>query len=876
MRVGYLLLGDSPFLNTGYANQLRLVAKCLLKEGRQVAFAAAYGFAEAKGEIELEYVSDMCWATVKVYPHDKFPGNLTQATLQKHIEDFRRTKALDEVIVLGLGNTWNYAKVLSQHPYSALWAPVDGHGIEAPALQAYNGIWKTIAMSKFGANQMNEFGILPNEIFPHMVEVEPCSKSFARQKLGLPHDHFIVGYFGDGSPRKCPRENIYAFGAFCRSNPSVKALLYVKTKLNHPQGMELKSIIKEAQANFGEFNVKFVDDHDNLLGLSNKSMGEALSAMDVMLHASQQEGFGIFQIEAQACGVPVISTNFGPMPELNSDLNLCVPSNRDVVNPGGVIVKAPDWEQIVLRLNGLYQEASRDGVAIADRQQECKRFANKYSVSEIWPDVWRTFQEWEEEVAFEQTPVMLEPTDCEHVVLVSTYDVKCGIATYTRMLAEQISGPKTKVSILAESESPFELSIDKIHTHDDETIDVYRCWHRRNPDATAILEVIEEIKPDVLHIQHEWQLFPSTNPVLPNLGMMTCRKVMTIHTPDPPGLERLHAQVSLFVDVFITHWRETSQNIPLYCPYGFPHSAIQTIKHGIRDPKTHPRDDAHYLAKQEIGIPTKVPLFFTFGFTSTAKGTKELLQAAAAASSDDECPHFELIVSAAAHPEWAHDTAIQSYLAECKNIADQYDNIHLIGYLEEDEIDKYANASDYLIFPYRLPMQVNSASGAARRVLGYCKPVIVTDEGRLRDLAGGVHGWKVGQYDTNAMVQAIKSAASMNLHGKHYNDFSRALERLRYEDSWESAGFQHLILYERLCQLHSTFWRRPYNIGKLRWNKPWGQCPEFLSFFEDDLPGRPHYRFEEPAVEMKEAQEIESYKVIINGEEVFNSGGEEE
>jgi len=62
----------------------------------------------------------------------------------------------------------------------------------------------------------------------------------------------------------------------------------------------------------------------------------------------------------------------------------------------------------------------------------------------------------------------------------------------------------------------------------------------------------------------------------------------------------------------------------------------------------------------------------------------------------------------------------------------------------------------------------------------------------------------------------------------------------------------------------------------LRWNKPWGQCPEFLSFFEDDLPGRPLYRFEEPAVEMEKAQEIESYKVIINGEEVFNSGGEEE
>lgn len=866
MRIGYLLLGDSPFLHTGYSSQLKILADCLKSEGRVVAFVAAYGFAEAKGEYD----------GFTVYPHDQLPGRLEQSTLQKHIEDFRRSNALDEVIVLGLGNTWNYAKVLSQHPYCALWAPIDGEGIEAPSLQAFNGIWKTVAMSNHGVEQLAAHGLEADLLAPHMQNIEPCDKAYARQKLGLPHDHFIVGYFGDGSSRKCPRENIYAFGAFCRANPGIKTLLYVKTKLNHPQGMELKSIIKEAQANFGEFKVAFVDNHDNLLGLSNKAMGEALSAMDVMLHASQQEGFGIFQIEAQACGVPVISTNFGPMPELNADLNLCVPSNRDVVMPGGIIVKAPDWEQIAMRLNALYNEQATDGVAIADRWHNCKNFAKGYSIEKVWGDIWANFLGWEEEIMHEQTPVMLEPTECNHVVLLATYDVKCGIATYTRMLAEQLSGPNTKVSILAESESPFELSKEKIHTHDDESIDVYRCWNRRNPDPTALLEVVYEIEPDVLHIQHEWQLFPSTNPVLPNLGMMTCRKVMTIHTPDPPGLERLHSQVSLFIDVFVTHWKETSQNIPLYCPYGFPHSAIQTIKHGIRDPKIHPRDDEHYLAKQEIGIPTKVPLFFTFGFTSTAKGTKELLQAAAAASSDDECPHFELIVSAAAHPEWAHDTAIQSYLAECKDIADQYDNIHLIGYLEEDEIDKYANACDYLIFPYRLPMQVNSASGAARRVLGYCKPVIVTDEGRLRDLAGGVHGWKVGQYDTGAMVQAIKSAASLNLHGKQYEAYSHALEQLRFEDSWESVGFQHRYLYEKLCELYSTFWRRPYNIGKLGWTKQWGTCPEFFSFFEDDEPGYALPRFATPSFEMEEAKEIESYKIIIEGEEVFNSGGEEE
>tara|TARA_B100001094_G_C18168226_1_gene793471 strand:- start:1136 stop:2446 length:1311 start_codon:yes stop_codon:yes gene_type:complete len=436
------------------------------------------------------------------------------------------------------------------------------------------------------------------------------------------------------------------------------------------------------------------------------------------------------------------------------------------------------------------------------------------------------------------------------------------------MLAEELTTMGVKVSILAEAENPYEVSIEKTHAHGDESIDVYRCWHRKNPDPLAALEAVEQIKPDVVHIQHEWQLFPKTNTILDNLGNMDCRKAMTLHTPDPPGLERLLNQVSLFVDCFVTHWKETSQWLPVSCPYGFPHSAIQTIKHGIRDPKVHPRDDEHYLAKQETGIPAKVPLFFTFGFTSTAKGTKELLQAAAAATLDDECPHFELIVSAAVHPEWANDPQIQKYTKELDEIASKHDNIHLLGYLEEEQIDKYANACDYLIFPYRFHLPVNSCSGAARRVLGYCKPVIVTDEGRLRDLAGGVHGWKVGQYDTDAMIKAIKSAASLNLHGKQYNDYSSSLKELCEVDSWNSVTNQHLSLYQNMCSLYSMFWRRPYNIGVLSYppTRPLGTAKEFLSFFETE---------QVTVSEVKEKVEMWENNYTVNVGVVENEGEEE-
>ena len=107
-----------------------------------------------------------------------------------------------------------------------------------------------------------------------------------------------------------------------------------------------------------------------------------------------------------------------------------------------------------------------------------------------------------------------------------------------------------------------------------------------------------------------------------DLGMMTCRKVMTIHRQTHLGWRDCTLKYRYLLMYSLHIGVRTSQNIPLYCPYGFPHSAIQTIKHGIRNPKIHPRDDEHYLAKQEIGIPTKVPLFFTFGFTSTAQRNK--------------------------------------------------------------------------------------------------------------------------------------------------------------------------------------------------------------------------------------------------------------
>jgi glycosyltransferase involved in cell wall biosynthesis len=49
---------------------------------------------------------------------------------------------------------------------------------------------------------------------------------------------------------------------------------------------------------------------------SHNQMAKVYSAMDVLLNPSMGEGFGIPVLEAQACGVPAVVTNFSAMTEV--------------------------------------------------------------------------------------------------------------------------------------------------------------------------------------------------------------------------------------------------------------------------------------------------------------------------------------------------------------------------------------------------------------------------------------------------------------------------------------------------------------------------------------------------------------------------------
>ena len=117
-----------------------------------------------------------------------------------------------------------------------------------------------------------------------------------------------------------------------------------------------------------------------ILGADRSYMRDVLVATDVVLHASRSEGFGVVQIEAQACGTPVIATQHSAMPEV-VEAGWLVGGQPDYTYQESWMA-IPDVEEIVWALGEAYTSAA----AQADRAVE---FAKQYEADVVFKKYWK-------------------------------------------------------------------------------------------------------------------------------------------------------------------------------------------------------------------------------------------------------------------------------------------------------------------------------------------------------------------------------------------------------------------------------------------------------------------------------------------------------
>lgn len=223
-------------------------------------------------------------------------------------------------LVATLMDVWVLDPMVWRQLNTACWVPVD----HQPAPEPIVGFFREsaavpIAMSRFGEEQLQDAGLDPLYC-PHAVDssvYRPHPKDEAREITGMPADSFIVGMVAanKGNPsRKCFSEAFQAFKAFRASHPD--AYLYLHTEatgrfdgVNLPELADAVGIPRDA--------VLFCDQYRAVhFPFPPERMAQVYSSLDVLLMASAGEGFGIPAIEAQACGVPVIASDFSAQPEL--------------------------------------------------------------------------------------------------------------------------------------------------------------------------------------------------------------------------------------------------------------------------------------------------------------------------------------------------------------------------------------------------------------------------------------------------------------------------------------------------------------------------------------------------------------------------------
>lgn len=297
-----LWVSNAAWTKTGYGRATHAVTQQLLRAGHEVEVLAYWGL--QGGQIEADGVLHHPPSSTDMWSNDVIPAY------------FEMTKA---DIVLIHRDIWVNAPNLGANIPLACWFPIDqtplGVNSEAPLADTR---WP-ITMSRFGQRVAKKAGFAVDYI-PHSFDPTVYYEGRAYEerlgRLNVPQDAFLITIVAanKGFPsRKAWPEQLEACASFMRRHDD--AWLYLHTNVTASQGGPNLNRLLELY-NAPMERVALLHPFMDIFGLEDEDMGVLYRMSDVLLNASLAEGFGIPILEAQACGTPVITTNFSSMPEI--------------------------------------------------------------------------------------------------------------------------------------------------------------------------------------------------------------------------------------------------------------------------------------------------------------------------------------------------------------------------------------------------------------------------------------------------------------------------------------------------------------------------------------------------------------------------------
>lgn len=299
-RLRILINANAIWSSSGYATQTEQITRKLKEYGYPVACVNFYG--QEGGIVDIN--------GVRQYP--KMGDAWGSDAMIHHGNDWKAD------VTFTLQDSWTLD--MNNMRFVRRWIPILPIDHDPPNPNIMERMWlpyRIVSYSKFGHDRLKKYGYYSTYI-PHTVDTQILkplnNKMEMRKKYGLPTDVFLFGMVAankDNPPRKSFQEVLDAFAEFKKTHP--KSAIYFHTFVEQQGGFPIKLYAKVLEI---EKDIYHLPPYDQMFHCGRQQMAELYNAMDCLLNPSNNEGFGVPIIEAQACGVPAIVTNFSAMPEL--------------------------------------------------------------------------------------------------------------------------------------------------------------------------------------------------------------------------------------------------------------------------------------------------------------------------------------------------------------------------------------------------------------------------------------------------------------------------------------------------------------------------------------------------------------------------------